>query len=139
MVMLITGEKGKGKTRHLIDKVNTEVKKVNGSIVFLDKSTKHMFELNNRIRLIDVSEFELKDPDEFAGFVSGIISQDHDLEQMYLDSFFPISKAEKDDMDACIDKLEKVGEKFGVDFVVAVSLTESELSDKAKSKVIISL
>ena len=139
MVQLIVGEKGKGKTKHLLDKVNTEIKNVSGNIVYLDKSTKNMYELNNKVRLIDVSDYFIENFSEFLGFVCGIISQDHDLEQMYLDSFFPISKAEKDDMDACIDKLEKVGEKFGVDFVVAVSLTESELSDKAKSKVIISL
>ena len=139
MVQLIVGEKGKGKTKHLLDKVNSEIKNVSGNIVYLDKSSKHMYELNNKVRLIDVSDYFIENFSEFLGFVCGIISQDHDLEQMYLDSFFPISKAEKDDMDACIDKLEKVGDKFGVDFVVAVSLTESELSDKAKSKVIISL
>ena len=139
MVQLIVGEKGKGKTKHLLDKVNTEIKNVSGNIAYLDKSAKNMYELNNKVRLIDVSDYFIENFSEFLGFVCGIISQDHDLEQMYLDSFFPISKAEKDDMDACIDKLEKVGEKFGVDFVVAVSLTESELSDKAKSKVIISL
>ncbi|MBP5453400.1 MAG: twitching motility protein PilT [Lachnospiraceae bacterium] len=139
MVQLIVGEKGKGKTKHLLDKVNTEIKNVSGNIVYLDKSAKNMYELNNKVRLIDVSDYFIENFSEFLGFVCGIISQDHDLEQMYLDSFFPISKAEKDDMDACIDKLEKVGDKFGVDFVVAVSLTESELSDKAKSKVIISL
>ena len=139
MGQLIVGEKGKGKTKHLLDKVNTEIKNVSGNIVYLDKSAKNMYELNNKVRLIDVSDYFIENFSEFLGFVCGIISQDHDLEQMYLDSFFPISKAEKEDMDACIDKLEKVGEKFGVDFVVAVSLTESELSDKAKSKVIISL
>jgi len=139
MVQLIVGEKGKGKTKHLLDKVNTEIKNVSGNIVYLDKSAKNMYELNNKVRLIDVSDYFIENFSEFLGFVCGIISQDHDLEQMYLDSFFPISKAEKDDMDACIDKLEKVGDKFGVDFVVAVSLKESDLSDKAKSKVIISL
>ena len=139
MVQLIVGEKGKGKTKHLLDKVNTEIKNVSGNIVYLDKSAKNMYELNNKVRLIDVSDYFIENFSEFLGFVCGIISQDHDLEQMYLDSFFPISKAEKDDMDACIEKLEKVGDKFGVDFVVAVSLTEKDLSEKAKSKVIVSL
>ena len=139
MVQLIVGEKGKGKTKQLLDKVNSEIKAITGNIVYLDKSTKHMYELNNKVRLIDVSQYLIEDTDEFVGFISGIISQDHDLEQMYLDSFFPISKAEIADMDACIDKLEKVGEKFGVDFVIAVSLKESDLSENAKSKVIISL
>ena len=139
MVQLIVGEKGKGKTKHLLDKVNTEIKNVSGNIVYLDKSAKNMYELNNKVRLIDVSDYFIENFSEFLGFVCGIISQDHDLEQMYLDSFFPISKAEIADMDACIDKLEKVGDKFGVDFVIAVSLKESDLSENAKSKVIMSL
>ena len=55
MIQLIVGAKGKGKTKILLDKVNTEIKEAHGSIVYLDKSTKHMYELNNKIRLIDVS------------------------------------------------------------------------------------
>lgn len=139
MVQLIVGEKGKGKTKHLLEKVNTEIKNVSGNIVYLDKSTKHMYELNNRVRLIDVSDYFIDNFSEFLGFVCGIISQDHDLEQMYFDSFLPISKCELTDFDACLEKLEKVGEKFGVDFVISVSLNESDLSDKAKLKVIVSL
>ena len=57
MVQLIVGKKGKGKTKYLLDKVNSEVKNVSGNIVYLDKSTKHMFELNNKVRLIDVSDY----------------------------------------------------------------------------------
>ena len=86
MVELIVGKKGKGKTKVLLDKVNGAIKEANGSIVYLDKSTKHMYELNNKVRLIDVSVYPIKNADEFVGFVCGIISQDHDLEQIYLDS-----------------------------------------------------
>ena len=105
MVQLIVGEKGKGKTKHLLDKVNSEIKTVSGNIVYLDKSTKHMYELNNKVRLIDVSDYFIENFSEFLGFVCGIISQDHDLEQMYFDSFFPISKANVGDLDACIETL----------------------------------
>ena len=84
MVQLIVGEKGKGKTKILLDKANAEVKNANGSVVYLDKSTKHMYELNNKIRLIDVMEYGIENSDEFVGFIRGIVSQDHDLEQMYL-------------------------------------------------------
>ena len=58
MVQLIVGKKGKGKTKQLLDKVNSEVKDISGSIVYLDKSTKHMYELNNKVRLIDVSRYD---------------------------------------------------------------------------------
>jgi hypothetical protein len=139
MVQLIVGKKGKGKTKCLLDKVNTEVKNVLGSIVFLDKNTKHMYELNNKIRLIVVPDFMISNSDEFLGFVSGIISQDHDLQQMYFDSFLNISCLEGQDISAAIEKLEKLGESFGIDFVLSLSMDESELPDSVKSKVIISL
>ena len=139
MVQLIVGKKGKGKTKCLLDKVNTEVKNVLGSVVFLDKNTKHMYELNNKIRLIVVPDFSITNPDEFIGFVSGIISQDHDLQQMYFDSFLKISCLEGADITATIDKLDKLSEKFGVEFVLSLSLDESELPESVKSKVVISL
>ena len=67
MVQLIVGKKGKGKTKQLLDKVNSEVKEISGSVVYLDKSTKHMFELNNKVRLIDVREFMVENSSEFMG------------------------------------------------------------------------
>ena len=139
MVQLIVGKKGKGKTKCLLDKVNTEVKNVLGSVVFLDKNTKHMYELNNKIRLIVVPDFSITNPDEFIGFVSRIISQDHDLQQMYFDSFLKISCLEGKDISEVIEKLDKLSEKFGVEFVLSLSLDESELPESVKSKVVISL
>ena len=139
MVQLIVGKKGKGKTKCLLDKVNTEVKNVLGSVVFLDKNTKHMYELNNKIRLIEVPEFMISNSDEFIGFVSGIISQDHDLQQMYFDGFLNISCLEGKDITETIDKLEKLSEKFNIDFILSVSMDESELPENVRSKVVISL
>lgn len=139
MVQLIVGNKGKGKTKHLLDKVNSEVKNISGNIVYLDKSTKHMYELNNKVRLINVSEYMIENSDEFAGFICGIISQDHDLQQMYFDSFLQISGIDGTDISVPIAKLEKISAKFNVDFIVSVSVDESELSSELKDKVIISL
>lgn len=139
MVQLIVGKKGKGKTKHLLDKVNSEVQQIPGSIVYLDKSTKHMYELNNKIRLIDVSSYFISDSSEFIGFVSGIISQDHDLQQMYFDSFLKIACLENESIEPVIEKLEKIGEAFGVDFILSVSMDESELPASMKEKIIVSL
>lgn len=139
MVQLIVGNKGKGKTKHLLDKVNSEVQQVSGSIVYLDKSTKHMYELNNKIRLIDVSSYLISDAAEFVGFVSGIISQDHDLQQMYFDSFLKIACLEGMDIEPVVKKLEKLSEAFGVDFVLSVSMDAEQLPASVKDKVIVSL
>lgn len=139
MVQLILGKKGKGKTKHLLDKVNTEIKTVSGNIVYLDKSTKHMYELNNKVRLIDVSSYMISNSDEFVGFICGIISQDHDLQQMYFDSFLKISCREDGNVEDIIKKLESISQKSGVDFVISISLDEEQLPDSFKDKVIVSL
>ena len=139
MVQLIAGNKGKGKTKYLLDKVNDEVKTASGNITYLDKSTKHMFELNNKVRLINVSDYFITSSDEFLGFICGIISQDHDLQQMYFDSFLKIACLEGKDISQTVTKLEKIGEAFGVDFIVSISLDEDELPADMKSKVTISL
>ena len=136
MVELIVGKKGKGKTKVLLDKVNSEVKIANGSIVYLDKSTKHMYELNNKVRLIDVSGFPIKNADEFVGFICGILSQDHDLEQMYLDSFLKVAKLEGADISTTLNKLEAIGEKYHVTFVLSISMDPAKLPEDMKSKVI---
>lgn len=139
MVQLIVGNKGKGKTKQLLDKVNAEVKDISGNVVYLDKSTKHMFELNNKIRLIDCSDYLIDSADTFVGFVSGIISQDHDLEKMFFDSFLDISCAAGKDITDLIAKLDKVSEKFSVDFVLSVSMDAAELPEAVKDKVIVAL
>ena len=139
MVQLIVGNKGKGKTKYLLDKVNSEVKTVSGNIVYLDKSTKHMFELNNKVRLIDVSDYAFENSAEFIGFVCVIISQDHDLEQMYFDSFLKISKLEDASITDVVNRLEALGKKFDVNFILSVSCDENELDESLKSKIIVSL
>ncbi len=139
MVQLIVGNKGKGKTKQLLDKVNNEVKTISGSIVYLDKSTKHMYELNNKVRLIDVSQYMVENSSEFLGFVCGILSQDHDLQQMYFDSFLKISCLEGQDIAATIAKLEKISNSFHVDFILSVSMDEAELPDALKDKVLMAL
>ena len=139
MVELIVGKKGKGKTKVLLDKVNGAIKEVNGSIVYLDKSTKHMYELNNKVRLIDVSVYPLKNADEFIGFICGIISQDHDLEQVYLDSFLTTAKLEDADVSSTLDQLISIGEKFNVKFIISMSLDKEEVPAAYQDKIITAL
>ncbi len=139
MVELIVGKKGKGKTKVLLDRVNNAVKEANGSIVYLDKSTKHMYELNNKVRLIDVSSYPLKNADEFVGFICGIISQDHDLEQIYLDSFLKVSKLEDADVTDTLEQLNKISEKYGISVVVSISLDKEELPEALQDKIAVAL
>ena len=138
MVQLIIGNKGDGKTKHLLDRVNSQIKTASGNIVYLDKSTKHMHERNNKVRLINVTDYPLKNSDEFIGFLCGIISQDYDLEQVYLDSFLKIAHLEHGDLTDALTQLNQISEQFKVDFCISISVEEKELPDFAKEQVLIS-
>jgi hypothetical protein len=98
-----------------------------------------MYELSNKVRLINVSDYMVTNCDEFLGFLCGIISQDHDLEEMYLDSFLTIAILEGSDISHAIAKLESISDKFHVNFVLSISKNESDLPECAKGKVIVSL
>ena len=139
MVQLIVGKKGKGKTKYLLDKVNASIKEADGSIVYLDKSNKHMFELNNKVRLIDVSTYPIKNSDEFVGFICGIISQDHDLQEMYLDSFLKNAQLEGKDVTDTLNQLENISKAFNVTFVLSVSLDKEEIPEPFQNNIILAL
>ena len=139
MVHLIIGDKGKGKTKYLLDKVNSEVKETPGNICYLDKSSKHMCDLNNRIRLINVSDFRIENTDQFIGFISGIISQDHDLVQMYFDSFIKIAKLEGKDITDTIKRIQMISDTFKVDFFLSISIVEEDVPDEFKNLIEVTL
>ena len=139
MVQIIAGKKGKGKTKYLLDRANAAIKESKGSIVYLDKSSKHMYELSNRIRLINVAEFPLHSSEGFIGFICGIISQDHDIEVMYLDSFLKLAVLEGEDITATLAELEEISEKYHVNFVLSVSLDQDELPENGKTMIMVAL
>ena len=126
MVQIIAGKKGKGKTKHLLDKANAAITEAKGSIVYLDKSSKHMYELSNKIRLINVKGFDVTDSSGFIGFISGIISQE-------------LACLEGLDISETISRLEDISEKYHVTFVLSVSMDADELPEDVKKDVIISL
>ena len=139
MVELIVGKEGKGKTKQLLERVNSEIKTASGNIVFIDRNDKHMFELNNKVRLVNVSEYEFANSSEFIGFVCGILSQDHDIEKMYIDAIMKVAKLEKSDLTAVVKRLELISNKFNVQFTASVTLDASELDDEIRSNIVVEL
>jgi hypothetical protein len=140
MVEIIAGRKGKGKTKHLLEKVKEELAKANGSLVYIDKSQKHMYELDSKVRLINMADFGVESTDEFMGFLSGVISQNSDIEEIFLDSFLTVAFIDTNDgLCNAMEKLDVISEKFGVKFVLSISQDEADLPDVVKARIIISL
>ena len=139
MIQLIVGNEGKGKTTKILETANSEIKKVSGTIVYLDKNKKHMYELNNKIRLIDVSEYSFETTDEFYGFVCGIISTDHDLEQIYFDNFLKIGTVSKEGLSTALDKFKKLSEKAQVTLCMSIAADENSIPEDYRQDIIVSL
>lgn len=139
MVHIISGEKGKGKTKVILNKANEVVQSSVGNVVFLDKDASHMYELDTKIRLINVKDFMVESPGEFVGFICGILSQDHDLESIFLDSFLKISLTDVNSMTSVLDRLITISEKFDIDVFISLSVRSSEVPEKYKDNVMVSL
>ena len=140
MIQIIAGEKGKGKTKHLLSMANTAMSEAHGTVVYLDKNSKHMFELDRKIRLINVSEYPVNSPEAFLGFLCGILAQDHDLEVMFLDSFLTITDAGTGETLAeMVKDIDIISEKFGVKMVLSISANSDVLPDSIRPMITLDL
>ncbi len=138
MIEIISGLKGHGKTKILIQKANDDMKFTKGNIVFLDKNNRHMYELSNQIRLIVVPDFDIDNSDMFIGFIAGILSQDHDLDKVYLDSMITIANI-TDNLEYVMNRLGSLSAKYDVDFVISVSLDKSDIPEKVQELITVAL
>ena len=134
MIQLVVGDKGKGKTKYLLDKANAAIKEADGRIVYIDKSRNHMYELNNKIRLVDASRYPLKSGDEFIGFILGIVSSNYDIQQVYLDSFLKMARLEHEDapINDYISQLLTISELCNVDFIISLSMSIDDLNPELR-------
>ena len=139
MIEIICGEKGKGKTKFLLEKVNKAVDSTSGNIVYIDKDSDKRFDISNKIRLVNISEYEIYDSHEMMGFICGIMSQDYDLEEIFLDSFMQIGNLKEEDVEGAIIKLKEISDRLNVNFVVSLSMSSSKLSDFVKNFVVVDI
>ena len=129
MISLIIGNKGSGKTKRLIDLINEAVAKSDGTIVCIEKSPLLTYEVTHKARLIETERFGIVGCDAFYGMVCGIIAQDHDLTEIFVDATFKIVGRDYDEFAALINKLSKVSEEAKVDFVFTVSEDKEKLPE----------
>ncbi len=139
MVSIISGTKGKGKTKELLSQVNAAAAVAHGSVVYLDKSAKHMYELNNKVRLVNVTEYPISDSNAFIGFICGILSLDNDIEKIYIDSFLKVADVADDRINEVVNTLDELSKEFGVAFILSVSMDEADLPESVKQYITISL
>ena len=86
MVTLITGIKGSGKTKLLVERVNAAAADSDGSVICIEEKRKLMYEISSCVRLIAADDYSIEGYDAFYGFISGICAQDHDITDLFVDA-----------------------------------------------------
>ncbi|MBR2471751.1 MAG: hypothetical protein IKB55_03605 [Clostridia bacterium] len=123
MVKFIIGAKGSGKTNKLIESVNEAVKIDKGQLVFINDSKRHMFDLNYKVRLVDTQEFALKSYEALYGLICGIISQNYDISNIFIDSITKtVAGGDFAAAGDVIDAIAAVCDKHGVNLTVTASV-----------------
>ena len=128
MVKLLLGHKGSGKTKQMIDLANESVESSKGSVIFINKNHRLMYDLRYKIRVICMEDFEhIINCDEYIGFLYGIISLDHDIETIYIDSILKHADFSLGDLPEFVERLKDISKNYGMDFVVSVSAEKEEM------------
>lgn len=130
MVNLLVGHKGSGKTVKMVDMANASLNEVNGSVVFINKSHRLMYDLKYRIRVVCMEDFEqVANVDEYIGFLYGIISQDHDIERIFIDSILKQADIGLGDLPEFLERLDGIASEYGIEFYVSLSVDKEKIGN----------
>ena len=131
MIKLITGKKGTGKTKILIDRINDAVKSTNGNLVCIEKGDNIRRSISFRVRWCDTESFAIEGADAFYGFVAGMLAGNYDIKDVFVDGILKIVGRDYDVLGNLFEKLDKLtGEEATV--VFTVSADDSELPESVK-------
>ena len=128
MVKLLIGHKGTGKTKQMVDMANEQCEHGDGSIIFINKNARLMYDLKYRIRVVCMEDYEhVTNSDEYIGFIYGIISSDHDIETIYIDSILKHGDFTLGDIPEFLERLDLISKNYGMDFIVSLSAEQEEM------------
>ena len=127
MIKVIYGPKGVGKTKILIDTANKLAQQAKGAVVFIDDSTQLMYDLKHEVRFVNVSDFPFLGRDGFFGFICGILSQNYDIEGIFIDGLNYITKQKAADHESFFKNLQEVVEKTSIDFYITMNGINEEM------------
>ena len=134
MVRVIKGVKGTGKTKQMIELINTAVQNEHGNVVCIERGPKLTYDINYKIRLVEASQYDMKDYDFLKGFISGLYAGNYDITHIFIDSLTKIVPSEATDLmvEEFLDWLNNFGEDNGIKFTVTISADSSLASDGVK-------
>ena len=132
MLKLIVGKKGSGKTKLLIEGVNSAAKESKGNVVCIEKGMKLRYDLSLQVKLIDIDEYGIEGFGELYGFLAGLTAGNYDITDIYVDGLFKMCPRDYNAMDAFFEKVAKLAIPHNVKMTFTVSADAQDLSDSVK-------
>lgn len=133
MVELLIGKKGTGKTKALVEKTNNAITVAKGNVVFITKSNDQMYSIDTKARLVTAGDFDIRNYEEFLGFIYGIVSRDYDITNIFVDGIFKIVGSDNlDGFEEFLARLEDLSRKQSISFVISVSIDADTAPDYIK-------
>ncbi len=129
MIQIIAGNKGSGKTKRLIDMTNQTAHESYHDVLFLDDDNRYMFDVDHKVRFINVGEYNVKTAQMFLGFLCGMLSQNFDVGTVFIDAFTRLCKTDLGQSDWLFEAMEALSEKHNVTFVLSVSADPATLPE----------
>lgn len=125
MVKIITGKKGSGKTKVLIDMINAASQNTDGYVVCIDKSDKMRYDIPHSVRIVDTDVSSVYSFEAFYGLIAGLVAGNYDIKEIFVDSILKIGGADFEALGALLAKVDKLtGEDVHVVLTVSADLPE---------------
>jgi len=127
MVRVIMGVKGTGKTKRMIEMINEAAGSEHGNVVCIERGPKLTYDIHYKIRLVEASQYDMKDFTFFKGFISGLYAGNYDITHVFIDSLTKIVKSDPSDpaVEEFLDWLSDFSEHNDIKFTVTISADQS--------------
>lgn len=135
MIQVFCDKRGAGKTKALINMANNKVNNCKGNVVYIDDDNRPILDLDRRIRFVATDDYELKDYNSFYGFLCGMLAEDYDIETIYVDGLFNIVSGNVGDAAHLFLSIERLSQKFGIEFYININHENKELPEFIKKYV----
>ena len=122
MLKLIIGVKGTGKTKQLIEMVNSASEQSKGSVICVEKGTKLTYDIKHTARLIDTEQYGISDAQSLFGFIAGMIASNHDITDIFVDSALKICRDNVEEFAIAIKEIADFVNANDINCVVTSSI-----------------
>ncbi|NLZ45212.1 MAG: hypothetical protein GX896_00805 [Clostridiales bacterium] len=131
MISLITGKKGTGKTKVLIDMIKSTLETATGNVVCIERGMKLTYDIPHKVRLVDAEEYGITSYDAFYGFVSGMLAGNYDIQEIFVDGILKIGGRDYNELGVMLEKLAMMAKDVKITFTVSADADELPQNVKA--------